>query len=71
MSRVLEVKHGPELCVWVRFRDLIQRGIILVDDLVYGRDDSGVLDRPPEVAGGLASHGVGLAARVRRGGAVG
>ena len=59
MSRVLEVEHRPEVGVRVRFRNLIQGRVVLINDLVNGRDDSRVLYCPAQIAGRLASNDVG------------
>ena len=36
VAGVLEVEHGPEFSIRIRLADLVQRGIVLVDDLVDG-----------------------------------
>jgi len=46
MPSILKVKHRPEFRIWIRFRDLVERGIVLVDDLVDGRHDPCILDSP-------------------------
>jgi hypothetical protein len=46
MSSVFEIEHCPEIGIWVGFRDLVQRCVILINDLVDGTHNSSVLDRP-------------------------
>jgi hypothetical protein len=46
MSSVFKVKHCPEIGIRVRFRNLIKRCVILIDDLVDRTHNSSVLDRP-------------------------
>ena len=50
MPSVFEVEHCPEISIWIRFTDLIQWGIVLVDDLVYRGHDSGILNGPAQIA---------------------
>jgi hypothetical protein len=65
VAGVRVVEHSPEIGVWVRLRDLIERRIVLVDDLVDRASDSGVLDGPFELSRSLAADGA-----TRSGGAV-
>jgi len=46
MSGVLEIEHRPKVGVWVGFRDLVQRCVILIYNLVDRTHNSGILNRP-------------------------
>jgi hypothetical protein len=46
MSSVFEIEHGPEIGVWIGFRYLIKRCIVLINDLVDRTHDSSILNRP-------------------------
>ena len=59
MARVFEVEHGPEVGIRVRLRDLVQRSIVLINDLVNGRDDPSVLYCPPQITRGFTSNYIG------------
>ena len=54
MARVREIEHGPELRIRVGFGDLEEREVALVGrgqgELVDGRENAGVGDRPFQVA---------------------
>lgn len=49
MTCIREIEHCPEICVRVRFRDLVKRGIVRVDNFVDRRADTRVLNRPSKV----------------------
>lgn len=59
MSCVFEVEHCPKVCIWIRLGDLVQRRVVLVDNLVYWRDDSCVFYCPAEISGSFTSDDVG------------
>lgn len=55
MTGIFKVEHCPEIGIGIRFRDLIQRRVILVDDLVDGRHHSRILYRPTQISRGLTA----------------
>jgi hypothetical protein len=57
MPSVRKVEHGPKVGVRVGFRDLVERRVIRVDDLVDRAPHARVLDRPLELTRGLAPNG--------------
>lgn len=61
MPSVRKVEHGPKVGVRVGFRDLVERRVIRVDDLVDRAPHARVLDRPLELTRGLAPNGFGFA----------
>lgn len=60
MSGIFEIEHRPELGVGIGFRDLVERRVVLIDDLVDGTHDARVLDRPPKITTGLTSDDITL-----------
>lgn len=58
MARVFEVEHGPPVGVRIRLGDLVQRSVVLVDNLVRRVHDASVLNRPLQVTRRLAANNV-------------
>lgn len=56
MPCVREVEHGPEVRVRIGFRDLVQRRIVRVDDLVDRRAHPRVFDGPLELSRSFAPN---------------
>ena len=46
MSSIFKIKHCPEIGIRIWFTDLVQRRIILINDFVDWRDDTGIFNRP-------------------------
>lgn len=63
VASIGEVKHAPEGGIGVWFRDLEEREVGGIwrreGKLVYRRDNTGVSDRPLEIAGSLAANETG------------
>lgn len=67
MPSVFEVEHCPEFSIRIRFRDLVERCIILIHDFVDRTHDSSVLDSPPQVPAGFTSDDIVLDLLLRDG----
>ena len=70
MSRIGEIEHTPERSIWVRFGNLEQRKIRGIrrgeGELVNGRKDTSIGDRPFEVPGCFTTDDSGASSRVTR-----
>jgi hypothetical protein len=60
MPSILEIEHCPEFRIRIGFTDLIQRCIILIDDLVDWAHHSSVLNSPSQIARSFTSDNVVL-----------
>lgn len=58
MASVGKVKHGPKVGIGVGFRNLIERRVVRIDDLVNRRAYARVLDRPSQIPRGLATNDI-------------
>jgi hypothetical protein len=60
MSSVFEIEHCPKVGIGIRFRDLVQRRLVLVDYLVDRTHDSSVLYRPAQIPTCFTAHDIAL-----------